>query len=78
MVGEAGNVVKLRNIAVESLMRPKQSEEVCGWRVAYGASFPLPECCVEIITFAKDGALSHIGSLDDVVQMEEASCKLQV
>ena len=60
MIGEAGSVVKPRDIAVITLMEATQAKEIRWRRICGGASFLLPESGVEIVAFADDDAFAGI------------------
>ena len=59
-------------------MDTKQAQQV-GWHLVGGAAaLPLPEQCVQIVRLAQYGSLADIEGLADGLEVQEASCQLQI
>jgi hypothetical protein len=69
-VGLSKEIIKKRNISMETLVNAKHAEEVSWCRVSCSATLLLPKCCVQVVTFAKDCLLSHVKGLGDTVKMK--------
>ena len=78
VVGGARQVIEAWDIAVETLVDPKQPQEV-GWRlVGGGASFTLPVRRVEVVALGQDCALPNIKRLGKGVQVQEPASQFEV
>ena len=62
-VGGARQVIVSSNVAVEALVNAAEPQEVGGDFVGGGASFALPEECVEVVCFAEDCVLPYVEGL---------------
>ena len=77
-VGEPWLVIVPRHVAVETLVDPKEAEQV-GWHlVSGGAALPFPKESVEVVRLAQDSALPDIERLAEGLQVNQTSCELQI
>ena len=50
---------------METLVDPKQPEEVSRGLVGGGAALPLPVGCVEVVALGKESPFAHVEGLSD-------------
>lgn len=58
---------------METLVDPKQPEEVSRGFVGGGAALPLPVCSVEVVALGKESPFTHVEGLSDRIEVEEAA-----
>ena len=73
VVGLPYNVAKSGNVIMVTLMHAKEAEEVRQRGVGGGASFALPERCVEVVALYGDGTFTYVKGLDKGLQVNEAA-----
>ena len=50
---------------METLMDPKQPEEVSWWFIGGGTALPLPICSVEVVALGEESPFTHVEGLSD-------------